>query len=97
MKKDWLNQKETFEVKDVRELKGNFLPIMPSISAIVILPSRQLSHELQPFPLTGPLFLVVFLQPLYNLISISTPDGRFSLVKASIVLELVSIISIRRL
>jgi alkylhydroperoxidase/carboxymuconolactone decarboxylase family protein YurZ len=26
MKKDWLNQKETFEVKDVRELKGNFLP-----------------------------------------------------------------------
>ena len=26
MKKDWLDQKETFEIKDVRELKGNFLP-----------------------------------------------------------------------
>jgi len=26
MKMDWLDQKETFEVKDVRELKGNFLP-----------------------------------------------------------------------
>jgi len=26
MKTDWLDQKETFEIKDVRELKGNFLP-----------------------------------------------------------------------
>ena len=26
MKKEWLNQKKTFEVKDVRKLKGNFLP-----------------------------------------------------------------------
>ena len=26
MKADWLNNKETFEVRDVRELKGNFLP-----------------------------------------------------------------------
>jgi alkylhydroperoxidase/carboxymuconolactone decarboxylase family protein YurZ len=26
MKEDWLNKKESFEVRDVRELKGNFLP-----------------------------------------------------------------------
>ena len=28
MKKEWLNSKETFEVKDARELKGNFLPFI---------------------------------------------------------------------
>ena len=26
MQMDWIDQKETFEIKDVRELKGNFLP-----------------------------------------------------------------------
>jgi alkylhydroperoxidase/carboxymuconolactone decarboxylase family protein YurZ len=26
MKADWLNEKESFDVRDVRELKGNFLP-----------------------------------------------------------------------
>ncbi len=32
MKKDWLDQKEIFELKDVRELKGNFLPAILKIA-----------------------------------------------------------------
>ncbi len=52
MKKDWLDRKETFEVKDVRELRGNFLPsILKKAQNIEVGNGLCIIQRFEPIPL----------------------------------------------
>lgn len=52
MKKEWLSQKETFEVKDVRELKGNFLPaILKKAQNLEVDKGFSIIQNFEPIPL----------------------------------------------
>ena len=52
MKKDWLNKKETFEIKDVRQMKGNFLPsILNKAKDIELENGLCIIQSFEPIPL----------------------------------------------
>lgn len=50
--KDWLKQKDVFEVKDVRQLKGNFLPsILKKAQGLDINKGLCIIQSFEPIPL----------------------------------------------
>ena len=52
MEKDWLDKKETFEIRDVRELKGNFLPsILKRAQDIEVGKGLCIVQSFEPIPL----------------------------------------------